>query len=256
MAITGTEELEGMRRVSEAVGVALARMRAYAQVGMSARELDEYGGKILREYGANSAPKVAYDFPGWTCISVNEEVAHGIPGTDKVFREGDLINIDVSAELGGFWSDNGGSFVLGEDKQGHQPLVQASKTILWEAIHQIRTGVRIAHIGWLIERAARKQGYEVIRNLTGHGVGRSLHEAPSDIANYYNRFNWERFRRHSVVAVETFISTKSTLAEPQDDGWTLVGNYRGYVAQHEHTIVVTDDAPIILTACNGIWNNL
>lgn len=254
MSITNEAELLGMKKVSEAVAHTLKEMSAYAQPGMTTKQLDEYGAKILAEYGAKSAPYLTYGFPGWTCISVNNEFCHGIPSDTTVLKEGDLINIDVSAELGGFWSDNGNSFVLGADINRHQQLVDASKHILHKAIHNIKGGVRISDIGHLIETEARKYGYKVIKNLTGHGVGRSLHEAPSEIANYRDMLNMTRFRKNSVVAIETFIATASTYARTLKDGWTMVGNNGGYMAQHEHTIVVTDGKPIILTEMNGVWN--
>lgn len=253
MSITSNEELFGMQQISNAVAETLKQMRAHAAPGMTAKELDDFGGAILNSLGAKSAPKLTYDFPGWTCISVNNEIAHGIPTEDKVLKEGDLINIDVSAELNGFWADNGGSFILGEDVNDLQPLVDASRQILRKAINQIKGGVKIADIGKLIETEARKSGYKVIKNLAGHGVGRSLHEEPHDILNCYDRFNNTRFRKNSVVAIETFIATASTYADQEEDGWTLVGNKGGYVAQHEHTIIVTDGKPIILTAVNNIW---
>ncbi len=130
----------------------------------------------------------------------------------------------------------------------------ASKSILRKAIYSIKGGMRIADLGALIESEAKKSGYKVIKNLTGHGIGRSLHEEPREIANYRDGFNFQRFKKNSVVAIETFISTNSTIANTQEDGWTLIGNKGGYVAQHEHTIVITDGQPIILTALNGIWN--
>ncbi len=254
MSITTHAELVGMAKISEAVALTLKEMRQYAQPGMTAKELDEYGGRLLSGFGANSAPKLTYGFPGWTCISVNNEVAHGIPSEQKVLQEGDLVNIDVSAELDGFWSDNGGSFVLGQDVHRHQKLVDASKRILQQAIRQVKDGVRIAEIGRLIESEAKKSGYKVIRNLAGHGVGRSLHEEPHDILNCYDKYNRTRFRKNSVVALETFIATASSIAKAEKDGWTLIGNKGGFVAQHEHTLVVTDGKPIILTAANGIWD--
>jgi methionyl aminopeptidase len=165
-----------------------------------------------------------------------------------------LINIDVSAELEGFWSDNGESFVIGDDKNGHQKLVDASKEILQKAINRIRGGVRISEVGHVMETEAKKRGFKVVKNLTGHGVGRSLHEEPSEIANFRDKHNLTRFRNNSVVAVETFISTDSTFAITLNDGWTMVGNRGGYMAQHEHTLVVTDGTPLILTEKNGIWN--
>ena len=253
MSIKSEEEFLGMKKISDAVGSTLKQMKNYAKPGMSAKQLDDFGGQLLKELGAKSAPKITYGFPGWTCISVNHEVAHGIP-TNKTFKNGDLINIDVSAELNGYWSDNGGSFVLGEDIHNYQPLIDASKSILQKALKNIKGGIRIAEIGRLIENEAKKSGYKVIKNLAGHGIGRSLHEEPTEIANFYDRFNLDRFRKNSVVAVETFIATHSTRANTQKDGWTLIGDKGGYVAQHEHTIIVTDSMPIILTENNDIWN--
>ena len=254
MSITNESELTGMKKASEAVAYTLKEMSSYARPGMTTKELDEYGAKVLSSFGAKSAPYLTYGFPGWTCISVNNEFCHGIPSDSRVLQEGDLINIDVSAELDGFWSDNGNSFVLGEDINQHQKLVDASKQILHKAIHNIKGGVRISDIGHLIETEAKKRGYKVIKNLTGHGVGRSLHEEPSEIANYRDRFNLTRFRKNTVVAIETFITTASSFAETLKDGWTMVGNKGGFMAQHEHTIVVTGGTPIILTDMNGIWN--
>ena len=254
MSITTEAELAGMKKASEAVAFTLKEMRKFAKPGMSTKELDDYGGQILNDLGAKSAPYLTYGFPGWTCISVDNEFCHGIPSEKRILKEGDLINIDVSAELDGFWSDNGGSFVIGSDVNEHQKLVEASKDILYKAIHSIKGGVRISDIGFLIETEAKKRGYKVIKNLTGHGVGRSLHEAPHEIANYRDRFNQTRFKKNSVVAIETFISTASTFAETLQDGWTMVGNKGGFMAQHEHTIVVTEGKPIILTEMNEIWN--
>jgi methionyl aminopeptidase len=254
MSITSEAELNGMQKASEAVAYALKEMRNYAQPGMTTKQLDNYGAVILSDFGAKSAPFLTYRFPGYTCISVNNEVCHGIPSDNRILKEGDLVNIDVSAELNGFWSDNGGSFVLGEDVHQHQKLIDASKQILHKAIYNIKGGVRISDIGHLIETEAKIRGYKVIRNLTGHGIGRSLHEEPGAIANYRDRYNLTRFRKNAVVAIETFISTASTYAETLDDGWTMVGNKGGFVAQHEHTIVVTDGRPIILTEMNEIWN--
>ena len=254
MSITKESELTAMQKVSEAVALTLKEMRNYAKPGMTTKELDEYGGQILNGFGANSAPYLTYGFPGWTCISVNHEVAHGIPSHKKILAEGDLINIDVSAELNGFWSDNGGSFVLGRDVNNYQALVDTSKQILNKAVFSIKGGVRIADIGHLIESEAKKKGYKVIKNLTGHGIGKSLHEEPREIANYRDKFNLTRFKKNSVVAIETFISTASTMTITEKDGWTLIGNKKGVVAQHEHTIVVTDGKPIVLTEMNGIWN--
>lgn len=254
MSIGTEEELIGMKRASEAVAQTLKYMRERTRPGMTTKELDDLGGHVLKDFGARSAPNLSYGFPGHTCISINQEVAHGIPSMHKTLKEGDLVNIDVSAELGGYWSDNGGSFVLGEDINNHQPLIIASKDILKKAIMQIKGGVKLSDIGRLVETEALKRGYRVIKNLAGHGIGRSLHEDPLEILNCYDRTISQRFKKNSVVAIETFIATHSTYALEQADGWTLIGNKGGFVAQHEHTIVVTDGSPIILTETNGIWD--
>lgn len=254
MSITKESELIGMKKVSDVVAYTLKEMKNYVKPGMTTKELDDFGASILKDFGANSAPFMTYRFPGWTCISVNNEFCHGIPSENKILREGDLINIDVSAELDGFWSDNGNSFVLGEDFNQLQKLVDASKEILQKAISNIKGGVKIADIGHLMETEAKKRGYKVIKNLGGHGIGRSLHEQPDELLNYKNRFDQRRFKKNSVVAIETFISTSSSYTVELNDGWTMVGNKGGFMAQHEHTIVVTDGKPIILTEMNEIWN--
>ncbi|MEI9920163.1 MAG: type I methionyl aminopeptidase [Bacteroidota bacterium] len=254
MSISTQTELLAMQKVSEAVAFTLKEMTNYAKPGMTTKQLDDYGAKILSDFGAKSAPFLTYKFPGFTCISVNNEFCHGIPSEKRILNEGDLINIDVSAELDGFWSDNGGSFVLGADVNKHQKLVDASKEILHKAIYSIKGGVRISDIGHLIETEAKKRGYKVIKNLTGHGIGKSLHEEPHEIANYRDSINPRRFKKNSVVAIETFISTTSTYAETTNDGWTMVGNKGGFMAQHEHTIVVTEGEPLVLTSMNEIWN--
>lgn len=254
MSITNELELLGMKKISDVVAYTLREMKNYVKPGMTTKELDDFGASILQSFGANSAPYKTYKFPGFTCISVNNEFCHGIPSKRKVLQEGDLINIDVSAELDGFWSDNGNSFVLGEDIHQHQKLVNASKDILQKAISNIRGGVKIADIGFLMETEAKKRGYKVIKNLGGHGIGRNLHEQPDELLNYKNRFDQRRFKKNSVVAIETFISTTSSYAVEGNDGWTMVGDRGGFMAQHEHTIVVTEGKPIILTEMNGVWN--
>lgn len=252
MSITKESQLTGMKIISEIVGTTLKLMREHAKIGMSTKELDYYGKEILESYSAKSAPYETYGFPGYTCISLNNEVAHGIPSENKILKDGDLINIDVSAELNGYWSDNGGSFVIGKDLNNHQPQVDASKSILYKAISSIRGGVKISDVGYLIETEAKKSGFKVIKNLAGHGVGTSLHEKPENILNYRVKSNKERFKKNTTVAIETFISTASTVAVEQNDGWTLIGNKGGFVTQHEHTVLVTDNTPVILTKSNRI----
>lgn len=252
MLVNKDSDLQGMKQISEIVAQTLKAMCAYAAPGMSTKELDNYGADLLKSFGARSAPIVMYKFPGTSCISVNQVICHGVPSEKIILQEGDLINIDVSAELGGYYGDNGFSFVLGKDIHGHQTIVNASINILNEAVSKISEGVKINEIGGLIENRAKEKGYKVIKNLTGHGIGRKLHEAPREIANFKDPWNNGRFKENMAVAVETFITSHSNYAVTTKDGWTMVGNKGGFMAQHEHTLVVTKNQPIILTQNNGI----
>ena len=252
MSIRSAKDLKGMSLASQVVGETLNKMIAFAKPGMSTQTLDDYGYEILKSYGANPAPKKEYGFPGWNCISVNHEVAHGIPSSSIRLNEGDLVNIDVSAALNGYYGDNGASFVLGRDTRKLNPLVNASKEILYKAISNIRGGVKIAAIGALIENEAKKRGFTTIKNLVGHGIGLTLHDHPHEIPCFADRTNRYRFRKDTVIALETFISTKTRMVRQASDGWTLKTTDGSFVAQHEHTMIVTDGHPVILTANNGI----
>lgn len=252
MSIRSAQDFEGMKHAAEVVGETLRMMCAYAKPGISTRELDEFGYAIMKKYGANPAPKKEYDFPGWTCISVNDEAAHGIPTDSKILGESDLINIDVSAEVNGYYGDNGCSFVLGEDRQKLKPLVEASREILYGAIGKIKSGVKISSVGAFIEKEARRRGYTTLKNLVGHGIGRKLHDKPYELPNFDDRYNRHHFVANTVVALETFISTKARYVHTTDDGWTLKADDGSFIAQHEHTLIVTDGEPIILTYNNGV----
>lgn len=252
MSVETQGELQGLQAAGEAVAITLRKMREYVKSGMSTKELDDYGYGILRSFGANPAPKKDYNFPGYTCISINNEVCHGIPSKHRILQDGDLVNIDVSAELDGYYGDNGCSFVLGEDRKQLQPLVDASREILHLAINKVRSRMKISELGGFIEQEAKKRGFRVIKNICGHGIGRKLHESPREIPCYKDRFNRERFRKNSVIALETFISTKARYVYEDQDGWTLKTEDDSFVAQHEHTIIVTDGKPVILTEANGV----
>lgn len=254
MIIQTARELEQMQQISNIVATTLQQMISYTKEGMTTKEIDLFGERILKSYGANSAPSVTYNFPGCTCISVNNEMAHGIP-SDRILQKGDVLNIDVSAELNGYFADNGASIVIGEDIHSNQKLVNTSIEALYKAISVIKGGVKINEVGRIIEKVAKSNGFKVINNLGGHGIGKSLHEEPDCILNYFDRSENRRFRKGSVVAIETFISTNSTSIYTAKDGWTFLANNGGYCAQHEHTILVTDSKPIILTAKNGIFKD-
>lgn len=245
MTVRGQRDIEGLRRAGRAVAETLEAMKAALREGMTTRELDAIGAEALRRRGATPAPAKLYRFPGATCISLNEEAAHGIPG-DRVIRKGDLVNIDVSAEVGGYFADTGFSIPFGVDDPELLSLCACSRRALQKALSVARAGTPVRKVGEVIEREAHAAGFEVIRNLCGHGVGFRLHEEP-DIFNWPDPRDRTVFRKGMVVAIETFVSTGGTFALEKEDGWTLVADDGGYVAQYEHTVVITDGEPLVMT---------
>lgn len=241
------KDLEGLQAIGKIVGLTIAEMRKKVTPGMTTAELDEVGAAILEQFGAVSAPKKMYDFPGSTCISVNEEVAHGIPGS-RVIQPGDLINIDVSAELNGYYGDAGASMQLPpyNDKVLH--LCSSAEETMMSVIHHLRAGMKVNEIGRVMELEARKHGYKVVRNLCSHGIGKSLHEKPFEILPFYNSRVHTVLKEGQVITVEPFLSTGAEYVDQQADGWTLSVADNSRVAQFEHTIIITKDAPIILTS--------
>ena len=220
---------------------------AHAKVGMSTKELDDFAGKLLEEHGAKSAPISEYDFPGYTCISINEEVAHGIPGPRKL-KDGDIVNVDVSAVKDGYYSDTGISFVVGEvDDPLKQKVIDVAEMAFDEAMKKIKPGAKVSQIGRAVFNTARKNGLTVIKNLTGHGVGKSLHDQPQHVMNYYDPTDRTILKEGMVIAVEPFISSKATIVTDGKNDWAFETKDNSYVAQKEHTILVTADGPRLLT---------
>ncbi|MED3763668.1 type I methionyl aminopeptidase [Ureibacillus sp. FSL K6-8385] len=246
MIVKTQEELEALKKIGRICAEIRDAMKAATKPGITTKELDEIAGRMFEEAGAISGPKGEYDFPGYTCISVNHEVAHGIPG-NKVIKKGDLVNIDVSGSLNGYFADTGISFVVGEGYEDKEKLCRVAQSAFDRAMTKVKAGSKLNQIGKAIEREAKAHGLKVIMNLTGHGVGRSLHEEPQHVLNYYDAWDNTIMKEGMVLAVEPFISEKADHIIESGDGWTFVTPDQSLVAQVEHTIVVTKDKPIILT---------
>lgn len=247
MTIESNEDLEGLKKIGRIVGLTLREMAGRLEPGMTTLELDEIGSSFMERHGARSAPILAYEFPGATCISVNEEAAHGIPG-DRVIREGDLVNIDVSAELEGFFADAAVTVPLAPVTPLMENLCRCTRRALNKAIAQARAGRPINRVGQAVEKVAEKCGFNVIHNLTGHGIGRHIHEYPQAVLNYFEPKDKRRFTPGLVVTLEPFLSTGAEYVSTAPDGWTLLARDGSLNAQYEHTLVVTRGKPIIVTA--------
>ena len=246
MTIENQADVEALMRVGRIVSRVLHEMLDALEPGMTTAELDAVGRVRLEEFGARSAPQVVYRFPGSTCISINEEAAHGVPGARRI-QAGDVVNVDVSAELDGYFADTGGTRVVPPTTPLKTHLCHATRLALHEAMMEARAGNRINQIGKAIQRVAKSHRFKVIKNLAGHGVGRKLHEAPENIVGYYNPGDTRQLHEGMVIAIEPFLSTKSSHVDEAGDGWTLVGAPGNFSAQYEHTLIVTRGAPIVVT---------
>ncbi len=246
MIVSSEDELNGLKDIGRICATAVKTMAAALEPGITTRELDQIGRKVLEDAGAQSAPEFCYEFPGATCISVNEEVAHGIPGDRKILA-GDLVNIDVSGVKNGLFGDTGSSFIVPPAKPKIEKLLRDGKRALWVGLNQVRTGQPMANIGNAIGAFARKNRYTLIQNLASHGIGHSLHEEPKELSTWPDPDETRIMEEGLVFTIEPFLSLGGMWAEDGDDPWTLYSDPKAPTVQFEHTIVVTKNGPIILT---------
>lgn len=249
MTISSKEDLAGMTRVGRLVGEAIREMKAAARPGMTTAELDKVGADYLRRQGARSAPQLTYGFPGFNLISVNEEIVHGVPGSRRLMG-GDVVKIDVTAELGGYIADSATTVLLPPVSPVGRKLRKCARAAFDRALGVARTGNRVNDIGREVEREVRKYGFSVLRNLCGHGVGRTIHEAP-EVPNFYDPRSGTPLTEGLVLAVEPMISAEPSQLVTEPDGWTVRTINRSLTAHYEHTIVVTHGRPLILTALDA-----
>ena len=246
MTADSPKDIQYLKAIGRICAETLRKMMNATRAGMTTRELDEIGRALLEAEGARSAPQITYNYPAATCISVSPVIAHGIPD-EHVLREGELIHIDVSAELDGYYADTGASLVVSKRDRHLEKLLDATKAALSRALRAARAGNPLNGIGRTVHTEARKRGYNVIYDLTGHGIGRRLHEKPEGILNFYDPQDRRILNEGLVLAIEPFLTTGIGRVVEESDGWALRTMDRAIAAQFEHTIVVTRNEPIILT---------
>ena len=246
MTIESDSDLAGLRRAGRVVALALAEMKANLQPGMTTAELDTIGASVLQRYGARSAPGIVYGFPGVNLISVNEEAVHGVPG-DRTIEPGDLVKIDVTAELDGFVADAAVTVALPPGPPVHARLRDCAEAAFERAAAVARAGRPLNKIGRVVQTTVRREGFTVFPELSGHGVGRSIHEYPT-IPNYYDRRLKMPLHEGMVITIEPIISAGSGRTVEGQDGWTIKTADGSPAAHHEHTVVITRGSPIVLTA--------
>jgi methionyl aminopeptidase len=245
MIVQTPEELEGLRRAGALVAETIDRMRDAVRPGVTTADLDLIAARTFHEHGALSAPMETYSFPGSTCISVNEEVVHGIPGGRKL-KEGDLVTLDVTPELDGWLADAAVTVPVGEVSSEARRLLDVADACLAAALGAARTGMPLRNIGRTVQETAAALGARPFEELCGHGIGRQLHEDPT-VPNVDVPSLKEPLAEGLVIAVEPMLTLGSPKLIERGDGWTIA-TADGRLSVHvEHTIVVQDGEPIVLT---------
>lgn len=247
MTIETTQDLAGLLAAGRVVRSTISAMEAQLRPGITTAELDAVAQAFLVREGARSAPMIEVGYPAATCISVNDEAAHGLPGP-RVLAPGDLVTLDVAVELGGYYADAAVTIGVPPVSPAHQRLCACAEAALQAAIEAARSARPLRQIGRAAEGVARQYGYRVVRALHGHGIGRRMHEAPRDIPNYDEPRALKPLADGLVLAIEPHITLGSGAVVDDPDGWTIRTRDRKRVAVFEHTIVVTANAPIIVTA--------
>lgn len=253
MSIDTEEELEALRRVGQVVKETLAALETHAGVGVSTLELERVAKTVFDSYGAKSAPTLVYGFPGTVLISVNDEIVHGIPGPRRLER-GDIVKLDVTPELDGYVADAATTVVVGARAQDDTRvrLAETAKRALEAAMKVARAGTPLRNIGAVVEQTVRQAGFSVIPELCGHGVGRTIHEAPEIIPNYPEKRVRGVLKRGMVITIEPIIAVgtgaRFTRCYTADDKWTIKTSDGTDAAHFEHTLMITEGAPLILTA--------
>jgi len=246
MSITSEEELREMREVGRIVGRVLKELSAQVKPGVTTQQLDDMAAEIFRASGARSAPMMVYDFPGAICISVNDEIVHGIPGP-RVIRAGDLVKLDVTAEKNGFMADAAVTVPVAPASDDAKRLARCAERAFRKAAEVARARRPVCDIGRAVEDEVKRSGFSVIRELCGHGIGRTIHEAPS-VLNFYDPLVNSRLTEGLVITIEPIIAAGRGDEVLDKDGWTVRTRDRSLSAHFEHTIVITRDEPILLTA--------
>jgi len=246
MSADTAEELDALRATGAVVAETLRAMRRAVRPGITTRELDAIATTVFRRAGARSGPQLDYGFPGTTCISVNDEAVHGIPD-DRRLREGDLVKLDVTAELDGFYADACVSVVVGRGRKRTHDLIAAARDALRNAIAVATTGAPLNAIGAAVESTVTSRGYSVCTDLAGHGIGRHIHEPPT-VPSYYVDHLLQPLTDGLVLTIEPIIAAGTGDVAEAGDGWTYRTADGSLSAHAEHTLVVRDGRPLILTA--------
>ena len=246
MSIESSADWDGLRAVSTVARDTLALLANHVRPGITTGELDILAAQFLKAQGAESAPALVYGFPGTVLISINDEVVHGIPGR-RLIAAGDLVSLDVTIELDGYVADAARSLVVTPGSSTAHELVACARAAFEAALAVARAGVRVSEIGRAVQREVRRRGFSVMKGLTGHGVGRTIHEPPS-VPNEWNPHQQDVLTEGLVITIEPMVAAGSGRPVEDRDGWTIRTQDGGWAAHYDDTLVITSGRPLVLTS--------
>ena len=245
------EEIELMRAANQLVGRTLAEVAKIIAPGVSTKTLDKRAEEFIRDHGATPAFLGYQGFPGSMCISVNDQVVHGIPSHKTILQEGDIVTLDCGTKLAGFTGDSAYTFAVGEISEEVHKLLKTTKESLYVGIEQAVAGNRTGDIGYAVQRYCEARGYHVVRELTGHGLGVNLHESP-EVPNYGTRGTGTELRNGMCICIEPMINIGSKNVVQERDGWTIRTKTRKPSAHFEHCVAIRDGKADILSSFDFI----
>lgn len=246
MSIETPEDLAGIRRISEIVRLMLDALEHAVRPGVTTAELDRLALDVVTRHGAASAPRAVYGFPGTVLLSVNDEVVHGVPGARKLV-DGDLISLDVTLQKDGYVADAARTVAVGQTSDAATRLIACGASAFDAALSVARAGTKVNEIGRAVENEVKRCGFSVVKELCGHGVGRTIHEAPS-VPNHFDRWQKDVLTDGLVLTIEPIITAGSPRVKTDADGWTIRTRDGRWAAHHEHTLLITNGDPVLLTA--------
>ena len=249
IAIRSEDEIKTLRSVCRLAAEAMEVAQEAVRPGITTRQISDRVQDYIESNGARAAFLGYNGFPGAICVSVNEEVVHGIPG-DRMLKEGDIVKLDIGTYKNGFYGDMARSYPVGEISSEAGVLVRTAEEAFFEGVRQVAAGNKVGDIGFVIQQFVEKRGYGVVRALVGHGIGRNIHEEPQ-VPNFGARGSGARLRKGMVLAIEPMITLGDWEVKVLDDNWTIVTADGTLSAHYENTCVVREDTAEILTLMNG-----
>ena len=246
MSIKSAADRRGLEGAGVVVRLTLDALAAAVRPGVTTAELDRIAAGIFEAHGARSAPALVYGFPGTVLISVNDEVVHGVPGLRRIAR-GDVVKLDVTVELAGYMADAARTVVVEGSTEQARTLARCAERAFAAALDVATAGRKVREIGRAVERVVRDEGFTVIRGLTGHGIGRTIHEPPS-VPNHFDPWQQDVLTEGLVLTIEPIICAGRDAVTEDDDGWTVRTRDGSLAAHHEHTLIITTGRPVLLTA--------